>query len=209
MATMRRRAARRVRRAVAALWWAGALLWAALILGTQRPWEGAAQLQTSQWLLAGLGGLLVGTLQRRGKDYWPANTLLGLAYGSDKVMFFALTNLAFGGDADAFRAWASAVRLGLYACGGSFLLLAWALWLVVRVNRARAGGSVDLAGHTGPPTEEQAREALFVLTSAHRHHLASVLMLPEYRELVAYMRRAEVAPLVEAELARRAREGGG
>lgn len=206
MPTRTRRALRRARRLAALLWWVGIALWAGLILGTQRPWAGLDELQATQWLLGGVGGMLVGILQRHGKDYWPANTMLGLAYGADKALYFGLLHLAFGGDVAAFRVWATAARLGLFAWGASAALLLWGLYLVVRVNRARDGSGIDLWGRPRPPSEEQAREALFVLARAHRHQLANVLMLPEYRELLGYLRRQEIGDLVAAELARR---GGG
>lgn len=202
MPTRSKRAIKKARRLGAVLWWAGAILWAVGILWTERPWLGLSELQSTQWLLGGLCGLLVGTLQRQGKDYWPANTMLGLAYGSDKILYFVLAKLLFAGNTDAFRAWATAVRAGVYAWGASFFLLAWGFYLVLRVNQARNGSSIDIWGRARPPTEQQAREALHVIRRYGNHHTANLLMLPEYGEFVAYMRRQDVGPLVEAELAR-------
>lgn len=186
MPTRSKRAIRRARR-VAAFWWVGALLWAAAILWSQRPWQGPDQLQETQWLLVGLGGILVGSLQQRGKDYWPANLFLGLACGASPTMYFGLVHLAFDGNSAAFRAWAGPVRLGVYAWGASLVLLAWALYLVVRVNQARDGGSIDIWGRARPPTEAQAREAGHVLLRATRHGLGNVLARPEYAPLADYL----------------------
>lgn len=187
MPTRSKRAIRRARRLAAALWWAGAAFWGVLILWTQRPWAGLDELQTTQWLIGGLGGLLVGTLQLRGKDYWPANTLLGLAYGSDKAMYFGLTQLVFHGDAAAFRAWAGPARIGLVAWGVAFGLLIWAFYLVVRVNSARNGSSIDLWGRARPPSEAQVLEAGWVWLRAARHGLGNVLTRPEFAPLADYL----------------------
>lgn len=190
MPTRRRRLVKRTKRLVSVLWWVAALVWGAAILVSQRPWDGVTQLQSTEWMLGGLGGLLVGTLQKRGKDYWPANTLLGLAYGSDKFMYYAFSELAFHGDVDAFRTWAGHVRLGLWAWGASFLLLTWGLYLVTRVNAAKNGSSMDLWGRPRPPTKEQAYEAAWVLLRYSRHGSGNILTYPEFKPLVVYITEA-------------------
>lgn len=193
MPTPTRRALRRARRLSAVFWWAGALAWAALIFGTQRPWAGPDEFQQTQWLLVGLGGILVGTLQRRGKDYWPANALLGLACGAPPVMYLGLSYLAFAGDSEAFRQWAGAVRLGLWAWGACLALLAWALYLVLRVNRAREGSSMDIWGRPRTPSEEQVAEALHVVRRAVRHQVGNLFARAEFRALAEQLIEAREA----------------
>jgi hypothetical protein len=120
------------------------------------------------WLALSLLGVLCGALQRRGRDYYPANLLLGLALGSQGVFYLAFV-LVFRGDVAALRAWAAATRAALWIYGGELTLALWALWLVWRVNRGRRGSSADITGHLSPPTPEMVAEAVAIVTRAERH----------------------------------------
>ena len=126
--------------------------------------------QAGCWPLLTLLGVVAGARQRKGKAYWPAALLMGLALGTQGVFWLALLPL-FGGDVAALRAWAAATRAGLWANGAGIALLLWAWWLVERVNRARPGSAIDPAGHLSPPLPEQVEEALHVIARADRHDL--------------------------------------
>lgn len=123
------------------------------------------------WLALSLLGLLCGTLQRRGRDYYPANLLVGLALGSQGVFYVFFAFVVFRGDVAALRAWAGASHAALYVYGGEIALVLWAIRLVVRVNRGRRGSAADLTGHLSPPTPEMVAEALAIIQRADRHGL--------------------------------------
>lgn len=117
------------------------------------------------WVLLTLLGVLVGALQRRGRDYYPANLLMGLAIGTQGVFWVGLLPL-FGFSVPALRLWAGQARAGLWANGVGILLLFWALWLVWQTNHARRGSAMDLTGHASPPTPGMVNEAASVIAHA-------------------------------------------
>lgn len=123
---------------------------------------GTDALTVGLWFAVGLLGVLVGTLQRRGRDYYPANLLLGLACGVNSVFYLALLG-GFRGDVDALRRWSLDTRAGLWVNVATLVVLLWALYLIIRANRQAAGGALDMTGQTGPPTAEQVTEAFAVL----------------------------------------------
>lgn len=191
MPTPRRRAMRRLRRWLDWIWVAGSLAWIAFIIASQRPWHGLNEFQNAEWLLVGVGGIMVGVLQRRGKDYWPANALLGLACGVVPTLNFTLAELAFEGDTEAFRRWAIQAHLALWGWGTCIFLLLWAFYIVMRINHASKGSSVDLLGRTGKPSDEQIEEALSVIERALRHRLGNILTHPSYRALLKLIHDAD------------------
>ncbi len=191
MPTRTRRILRRTRSYLDVIWIAGIVVWMVYIVWTQRPWQGPDQLQTSEWLLVGICGILVGSLQRRGKDYWPANALLGLAVGVVPVLYFVFTTVIFQGDVEALRLFALRTNMAVFAWMFCLLLLAWALFLVIRVNTAREGSSLDLWGQVRPPTRSQTREALSVISRSARHDRGNLIMQPEFANLRAFVRQTE------------------
>jgi hypothetical protein len=160
-----------LRREQAAVWVAAATLWLGLLLWTQRPWQSWDSFQLTQWTAIGMFGMLIGGLQQRGRDYWPANLVFGLGAGAPSVMYVSFAQLTFHGDVPAFTAWARASHLGVWAWGCSGLLMAWALYLVWRVNHGQAGSAASLTGHLDRPTPEMIDGALAIIERADRHRL--------------------------------------
>jgi hypothetical protein len=180
MPTPTRRFLRRARHSVDVLWLAGIAVWTVYIAISQHPWRGADEFQAFEWLVVGAGGIAVGAIQKRGKDYWPANAMLGLAAGTVPVFYFTVVNWVFNGNVALFRVWVSVNHVAIFAWGLCSLLLGWALFLVVRINRARDGSSVDIWGRVRPPTTDQAVEALAVLRRATKHGVGNLWMRPEF-----------------------------
>lgn len=121
------------------------------------------------WLALSLLPLVCGAAQRRGRDYYPANLLVGLALGSQGVFYVFFVFVVFRGDVGALRAWAGPSRAALYIYGGEIALVLWAIRLVWRVNRGRRGSSADLSGHLSPPTPEMVAEAVAIVQRAENH----------------------------------------
>jgi hypothetical protein len=180
MPTPTRRLLRRSRRYIDYLWLAGIAVWTIYIAVSQHPWRGANEFQAFEWLVVGAGGIAVGAIQKRGKDYWPANAMLGLAAGTVPVFYFTVVNWAFNNNVALFRLWVANNHVAIFAWGLCSALLGWALFLVVRVNRALDGSSVDIWGRVRPPTAEQAIEALAVLRRAMKHGTGNLWMHPEF-----------------------------
>jgi len=155
------------------------------------------------WFLVALLGVLAGSLQRRGRDYYPANLLLGLACGTNSVFYLALLG-GFRGDVGALRQWSLDTRAGLWVNLATILILLWSLYLVVRANRAKPGSALDLAGHAGPPTTEQIDEALAVLERSDHHGVANAIQRSRMRGWLALMggraaRNAQAEQIVETQ----------
>lgn len=180
MPTPTRRFVRRARRYVDGIWLAGICVWAIYIAASQHPWRGADEFQSFEWLLVGAGGIVVGAIQKRGKDYWPANAMLGLAAGTVPVFYFTVVNWVFSNNVALFRLWVATNHVAIFAWGLCSFLLGWALFLVIRINRSRDGSSVDIWGRVRPPSAEQAVEALHVLKRARRHNVGNLWMHPEF-----------------------------
>lgn len=130
----------------------------------------ADRLTGLSWLALGFLGLFAGVWQRRGRDYYPANMLLGLCIGSPGV-FWLFWYAYFWGDLDTLRAWSGRTNASLWLYGVEVPMVLWALWLVFRVNTGRAGSAADLTGHLGPPTTEMVEQALVILRRGDRHEL--------------------------------------
>lgn len=122
------------------------------------------------WLALGLLGFLAGVIQRRGRDYFPANMLLGLCIGVPGV-YWLFWYARFGGDLDALRAWSGPAHAALWLYAAEVALAAWALFLAVRVNLGRAGSSANYAGQLTSPTHEMIDGALEIIERADRHRL--------------------------------------
>lgn len=196
MPTRSRRALRRIARWRNTIWILAGVAWIGGILLIQKPWTGLGALQLTEWTLLGIGGVFVGSMQRRGRDYFPANLVLGLALGAPSVLYLTFAQFIFGGDLIEFSRWAQQVKVGVWGLGSSILLLAWATFLVMRVNYARAGSSLDLLGRPAPPTEDQVSEALHIIDRAVRHGVGNLIMHPAFRDLVAYVVNARETVLI-------------
>lgn len=144
------------------------------------------------WLALGFLGLAAGASQRRGRDYYPANLLLGLCVGSPAV-FWLFWWAMFRGDLPALRSWASRTHASLWLYAGELAIVCWALWLVWRVNTGRAGSSADLTGHLGPPTPEMVEQALVILDRAERHDLLNDVQVKWMQEDMHLRRAARMA----------------
>lgn len=148
--------------------------------------------QVGCWVALSVLGVLCGALQRRGRDYYPANLLIGLALGS-QGFFYVFFAVLFRADIGALRAWAAATHAALYIYGLEIAVALWANGLVWRVNRGRAGSAADLTGHLGPPTPEMVEEALVVIDRGDRHGVMNAVQrkwLREDRDLARAARRA-------------------
>lgn len=143
--------------------------------------------QIGFWLFFALAGLLCGLLQRRGKDYFPANAFLGFAVGAQGVFYLAMLAV-FGGNVAAMRDWAVATRAALWVYGAAALLVCWAIYLVIRANRAKPGSAMDSAGKAHPPTVDQVEEALATLERADHHNVANALQRSRARGWLALIR---------------------
>ena len=144
------------------------------------------------WVLLGLLGLLAGSLQRRGRDYYPANLLLGLAIGAPFAFYLTMW-AAFGFRLGAMLTWARMVNSSMYVYGAMAALAAWSLYLVIRTNVAKPGSAMDLAGHAGPPTDEQIEEALSVLERGDHHQVMTVIQRWKARGWLRLMRARKAA----------------
>ncbi len=120
------------------------------------------------WLLAVALALLVCGLQRS-----KAAALLAVAIAASPAFYVAL--LVALGDVAAVRAFARDQRTGLILGAVQVAILTWALWLSVRLRRAKPGSRVTWSGRLLLPGPSEAEYAYITLARLEAHGIATAV----------------------------------